>query len=96
MKIDKLKGGWIFHAEISDTKMQLSPCPFCGESEKLELNNTHTPSYWIQCLCSAHIKKWSGKHSSNQWRRVARIHVKKETRRRRHEDKRKLKEEIDL
>lgn len=26
----------------------LLPCPFCG-AEDLELVNTHTPSYWVEC-----------------------------------------------
>jgi transcription elongation factor Elf1 len=26
----------------------LLPCPFCG-SENLEVCNTHTPSFWIEC-----------------------------------------------
>lgn len=32
---------------------ELLPCPFCG-STKLELINTHTPSYLVRCLkCDA-------------------------------------------
>ncbi|MDR8027027.1 Lar family restriction alleviation protein [Burkholderia cenocepacia] len=32
---------------------ELLPYPFCG-STKLALTNTHTPSYWVQCLkCDA-------------------------------------------
>ncbi|MFM0736785.1 hypothetical protein PQQ51_06025 [Paraburkholderia xenovorans] len=27
----------------------LDHCPFCG-SNRLELTNTHTPSYWVRCL----------------------------------------------
>jgi hypothetical protein len=27
----------------------LDRCPFCG-SKRLELVNTHTPSYWVRCL----------------------------------------------
>lgn len=57
-----------------------------------------TDHYGDTGCCPGHdepfIRKWSGKYSSNQWRRVARLHVKKETRRRRHEDKRKLQNEI--
>lgn len=31
----------------------LDHCPFCG-SKRLELVNTHTPSYWVRCLkCGA-------------------------------------------
>lgn len=26
----------------------LKPCPFCGSTD-LEVNNTHTPSYWVEC-----------------------------------------------
>ena len=33
----------------------LKPCPFCGCAEP-ELNNTHTPSYWISCpACTAEV-----------------------------------------
>lgn len=36
---------------------KLKPCPFCGEFDDcLELQNTHTPSYWVACLnCSAEV-----------------------------------------
>jgi hypothetical protein len=27
---------------------ELLPCPFCGGVD-LEIQNTHTPSYWIEC-----------------------------------------------
>lgn len=34
---------------------ELLPCPFCG-STKLALANTHTPSYWVECLkCKAQV-----------------------------------------
>ena len=33
---------------------QLLPCPFCGRTN-MTLNNTHTPSYWIECKCGAAI-----------------------------------------
>lgn len=34
----------------------LLPCPFCGDSEgSLEIQNTHTPSYWVSCDCGAEI-----------------------------------------
>lgn len=32
---------------------QLAPCPFCGESEALEIMNTHTASFWVECECGA-------------------------------------------
>lgn len=34
---------------------EVLPCPFCG-SDDIELANTHTPSYWVECLeCSAEV-----------------------------------------
>lgn len=30
------------------------PCPFCGGSD-IELCNTHTASYWLECACGASI-----------------------------------------
>jgi len=27
---------------------KLNPCPFCGSID-LEVSNTHTPSYWVEC-----------------------------------------------
>jgi hypothetical protein len=30
------------------------PCPFCGAAE-VELRNTHTAAYWIECWCSAQV-----------------------------------------
>ena len=40
-----------FVLDDSDT---LLPCPHCGSTD-LELANTHTPSYWIECVCSARV-----------------------------------------
>lgn len=39
------------------------PCPFCGETEfetdlvegGIQLVNTHTASYWIECPCGAEV-----------------------------------------
>ena len=40
-------------AEKVDTA--LTPCPFCG-CAVLELSNTHTASYWIECTnCGAQV-----------------------------------------
>lgn len=43
----------VFHA-IYDPLLhgELKPCPFCGGTE-LEVINTHTPSYWVECSCGA-------------------------------------------
>ena len=30
------------------TPQELLPCPFCG-SEDVELQNTHTASFWVKC-----------------------------------------------
>lgn len=27
----------------------LFPCPFCGSADDLQMHNTHSPSYWVQC-----------------------------------------------
>lgn len=38
-----------------DTQRGMRPCPFCGH--KPELQNTHTPSYWLACTgcrCELH------------------------------------------
>lgn len=33
----------------------LKPCPFCG-SRDLELSNTHTPCFWVECSnCEAQV-----------------------------------------
>ena len=29
-------------------------CPFCG-GDDIELKNTHTASYWIECKCGAEM-----------------------------------------
>ncbi len=31
----------------------LRPCPFCGRADRLAVENTHTPSYWVECECGA-------------------------------------------
>lgn len=31
----------------------LLPCPFCGKDDALEICNTHTPVFWIECECGA-------------------------------------------
>lgn len=33
---------------------RLAPCPFCG-SEELELCNTHSPSFWVECECGVEV-----------------------------------------
>lgn len=34
---------------------EVAPCPFCG-SEEVEINNTHTPYYWLECQgCNARM-----------------------------------------
>ena len=38
-----------------EQSIQLLPCPFCG-SDDLELCNTHTPSFWVECHgCEAQV-----------------------------------------
>lgn len=49
------ENGW--HCSIkyeSGIDEELEPCPFCG-STVVDIHNTHSPSYWAQCECSAQI-----------------------------------------
>lgn len=32
---------------------KLLPCPFCGKDDSLEICNTHTPIFWVECKCGA-------------------------------------------
>lgn len=34
---------------------QLLPCPFCHSAENLEICNTHTATFWIECECGAQM-----------------------------------------
>ena len=37
-----------------DNRLSVRSCPFCGHSA--ELQNTHTPCYWVECSnCGAQI-----------------------------------------
>lgn len=38
-----------------EDREKLAPCPFCGETDGLEVTNTHTPSYWVECICGARM-----------------------------------------
>lgn len=48
---------------VDESKM-IRRCPFCGERERLSINNTHTASYWVSCDgCGAEVHGESfGKH----------------------------------
>lgn len=51
------KNGFSAHYNEEHTKQDasLKPCPFCGSTD-LELGNTHTPYYSVQCTtCSAEV-----------------------------------------
>jgi glutathione S-transferase len=46
-------GRGVIRAEYEPTvDPELKPCPFCGGSD-LEVANTHTASYWVECMCGA-------------------------------------------
>ena len=48
------------HLQLTDADTVL-PCPFCG-SDDIELQNTWTPSYWLQCQgCCAEV------HDNEMW-----------------------------
>lgn len=50
----------IIHLTKKDLNLVFDRCPFCG-SYDIELCNTHTPSYWVECEgCGAQIH---GPHS---------------------------------
>lgn len=52
--INRRNGSKNHHFELEPTD-DVKPCPFCG-SRDLELQNTHTPSYRIECQsCPATI-----------------------------------------
>ncbi|EIP9221027.1 Lar family restriction alleviation protein [Salmonella enterica] len=42
----------------------LAPCPFCGQDDELEICNTHTASFWVECGCGAQMdggyNAWAG------------------------------------
>jgi len=45
------EAGFSAHGEYEPKIDQpLEPCPFCG-SHDLEVSNSHTPSYSVECLC---------------------------------------------
>jgi Lar family restriction alleviation protein len=47
-------GGRTIHLTLTTADAVL-PCPFCGSTD-LELQNTHTPHYWIECQgCEAQV-----------------------------------------
>jgi hypothetical protein len=38
-----------------DAQKKMKPCPFCAHKDA-RLENTHTPSYWVECgSCGANI-----------------------------------------
>lgn len=39
---------------IEAAEQKLKPCPFCGGIAEME--NTHTPSYWVECTdCNCQV-----------------------------------------
>lgn len=49
-------GGYSCHVEFGHVLARhINPCPFCG-SVSLELCNTHSPSFWIECECGVQFR----------------------------------------
>lgn len=75
LKIYGMKGRWSASPESPGGEPVyaahvLKPCPFCGEQDRLELANTHTASYWIECeACEATARDPKG--SGNPYRTKA-------------------------
>jgi hypothetical protein len=48
-------GDWSAHYEAVTYKdlNRLHSCPHCGLTNTLEICNTHTASYWVECECGA-------------------------------------------
>lgn len=36
------------------SELILENCPFCGSAD-LEVLSTHTPYYWVECICGAEV-----------------------------------------
>jgi hypothetical protein len=55
MKIRKYNG--IRHVVLSKEEQDsLKCCPFCGNhGNAIQLMNTWTPSYWIECVCGVEL-----------------------------------------
>lgn len=50
----KIQGQWFINLSLEEGDI-VFPCPFC-DSVDLELQNTHTATYWIECReCSAEV-----------------------------------------
>lgn len=62
----------------SSERAKLLPCPFCGTGgQALELCNTHTPAYWIQCQeCGAEVHGEEFASSSGAKDVNKRLHVR--------------------
>lgn len=54
LDIDKIGKDYSAHGTINSID-SLKPCPFCGSTE-LEVWNTHTPVYTVECACGASMR----------------------------------------
>lgn len=62
-----------------ETIFPLKHCPFCG-SLAIDLKNTHTPSYWVECdTCGAKVDgEWGGdKEDMRAHKKSARSAIRK-------------------
>lgn len=70
-----------FTLEATD---HVEPCPFCGESDfktdlvdgGIQLSNTHSASYWIECPCGASVHGESFEHGKTMQRSGVEKHRK--------------------
>lgn len=58
-------------AEPLTGEVELKHCPFCGETDELELGNTHTAVCWVECRCGVQVH---GRHFANEKGKSTKTH----------------------